>query len=53
MSIRLQEKWERKLTSWVTMSPVKMVKLTSSTLKKEGMDLKDDNARSGGESQYK
>ena len=35
------------------MSPVKMVKLMSSTLKNEGMDLKEDNARSGGESQYK
>ena len=35
------------------MSPVKIVKLISSTLKKEGMDLNDDNARSGGESQYR
>ena len=35
------------------MSPVKMVKLISSTLKNEGIDLKEDNARSGGESQYK
>ncbi len=35
------------------MSPVKMVKLISSTLKKEGIDLKEDKAKSGGESQYK
>ena len=39
------------LTSWLTMSPVKMVKLMSSILKNDGIDLKEDNARSGGESQ--
>ena len=53
ISIDSQEKKEKELTSWLTMSPVKMVKLISSTLKKEGIDLKEDNARSGGESQYK
>ena len=35
------------------MSPVKIVKLMSSTLKNDGIDLKEDSARSGGESQYK
>ena len=53
ISTVLQPKSEKKLTSWLTMSPVKMVKLISSTLKNEGIDLKEDNARSGGESQYK
>ena len=48
-----QQKSERKLTSWLTMSPVKIVKLMSSTLKNDGIDLKEDSARSGGESQYK
>ena len=53
ISTVLQSESEMKLTSWLTMSPVKMVKLISSTLKNEGIDLKEDNARSGGESQYK
>ena len=53
ISTAIQQKREMKLTSWLTMSPVNMVKLISSTLKKEGIDLKEDNARSGGESQYK
>ena len=53
ISTVLQHKSESKLTSWLTMSPVKMEKLISSTLKNEGIDLKEDNARSGGESQYK
>lgn len=47
------QKSKRKLTSWLTMSPVKIVKLMSSTLKNDGIDLKEDSARSGGESQYK